>query len=887
MILSIYLLRRPLPEKARIGVLMLLAGAWWALAYSLELLSVGLTAKLFWAKFQYIGIVLFPISTLVMGILYTGRNHWLTRWSLGLLTILGFLILLLVFTTEDHHLFWRNINLNAKTIPSTLQYDYAEGFWAFMGFVNLLTWSGLGLMLISFIKSPMLHRRQIRALIVSVFVLVMAIMLNTLDIGPAAYINLQPYAVLVVCIAIGWGAYRLQLGDIVPVAYMAVIESIPDAVVILNANNRILTLNAAAQNLLNDNDDDVIGRTLTDCCPNFSEVITAQNNDQYGKNEISLTKKGLQYTYEIQRSPVLDGRGRLASQVVIIRDISNQVQAERERQERHRYLQALWSSVPDAIVVLDAEKHITEWSEGAERIFNMPAASALGNLMSALVVLDLQDGLSMENLLDKVWQRNTLTQVKSQICRKDGSRVDVLVSASPVIIDNQLNGAVMVYTDISELKHVETSLRLLNEELEQRVADRTEALSRANIKLTEEINDHQKAEIELVQRNRELLSFQAAATATSSSLDIVFVLETLAWEMIDLLEVDGCCVFQLVPDTDELVAIADYAAIITNKPTPERRIHLPECEIYQRVMHERFAKVINTDENREKNVYFDDFEIKKSLLLLPMVFQDRVVGLVELAYDDASKELSERQISLGQLLANQAAIAMENANLYNRAQQEILERQRAEVQIKASLKEKEMLLQEIHHRVKNNLQVISSLLSLQSRSVADAETLTVLRESQDRIRSMALIHEKLYRSENFACIDFAGYLQSLTSHLIHSYRSSMGVPRLQLDVADVSLSLETAVPCGLIVNELVSNALKHAFSDGNQGTIHITLSQDEDKRVSLIVADDGVGLPEGFDINKSDSLGLRLVTMLVGQVRGQLTTTKDHGAKFEVVFFTE
>ena len=112
----------------------------------------------------------------------------------------------------------------------------------------------------------------------------------------------------------------------------------------------------------------------------------------------------------------------------------------------------------------------------------------------------------------------------------------------------------------------------------------------------------------------------------------------------------------------------------------------------------------------------------------------------------------------------------------------------------------------------------------------------------------------------------------------------MGIARLQMDVADVSLSLESAVPCGLIVNELVSNALKHAFSDGRQGTINISLRKDNDNQVSLTVADDGVGLPEGFDIRKSDSLGLRLVTMLVGQVRGELRTTNERGAKFEVVF---
>ncbi len=888
LVLIFILMRRPLPKKSRIDVLMLMVGAWWATAYAMELMSAGLSAKLFWTKIQYIAIVLFPVATLVMGLIYTEQSRWLTRWNLVLLIVIPLTTLLIIFTTGGTNLFWNKITLNTQTVPQTLRVEYEAGFWLFMIYTSLFTWGGMSLMLLSFIKSPILHRRQIRILIFCFFTVMTAILLNMFDIGIASYIDLQPYAILIVCIAIGWSSYRLQIGDIVPVAYLTVIDNIPDAVVILNPNNKILKLNIAAQNLLQKSSDTLIGQSFAECSPQFNEAIQHINPDDLTITDIMVTNNSKQYAYEIKRSPVFDGRGRLASHIVIIHDITERIDEEREREQHHRYIEALWSTVPDAIVVLNVDKTVREWSEGAERIFGVLSDEAVGHALTSLTAFDTESIRNIESLLEQVWNRTTVTLEEIDLCLQKGTQITTLASGSQVLIENVFNGAVIVFTDVTGLKDVEASLRSLNEELEQRVAKRTLSLSELNSQLAEEIALHQKTETSLIQRNRELLSFQAAAAATSSSLDIIFVLETLSWEMIDLLEVDGCCVYQLKPDTNQLIVIAEYAALIAHAPTPERSINLKQGDIYLRVLQERSAIVITNslerDNQKALSTRFEELPNAHSLVLIPMIFQGRVIGLVELAYEDPNRKFSEHQVSLAQLLANQAAIAMENANLYKRAQQEIQERERGEVRIKASLKEKEMLLQEIHHRVKNNLQVISSLLNLQSRNVTNAEILNVLRESQDRIRTMALIHEKLYQSENLASIDFGSYLKSLTSHLISTYRSSSGSARLQLDVDDVILSLETAVPCGLIVNELMSNALKYAFLDGRQGIILITLHKNEDGQTSISVADNGVGLPAGFDIHKSASLGLRLVTMLVGQIHGTLLTTNENGTKFEVVF---
>jgi len=213
----------------------------------------------------------------------------------------------------------------------------------------------------------------------------------------------------------------------------------------------------------------------------------------------------------------------------------------------------------------------------------------------------------------------------------------------------------------------------------------------------------------------------------------------------------------------------------------------------------------------------------------------------------------------------------------------IEERTRAEEQVRASLAEKEVLLKEIHHRVKNNLQVISSLLNLQSDTVQDEESLEVLRESQNRIRSMAFVHENLYQSEDLARIDFGRYIRNLSSYLFSSYSVNPSLIRLRLDVADVYLGVDTVIPCGLIVNELISNSLKHAFPEGREGEIHVDLRM-EDGQVVLVVGDDGVGLPEGLNLQRTETLGLQLVDTLIGQLEGSIELDNSKGTTFRIVF---
>jgi PAS domain S-box-containing protein len=214
---------------------------------------------------------------------------------------------------------------------------------------------------------------------------------------------------------------------------------------------------------------------------------------------------------------------------------------------------------------------------------------------------------------------------------------------------------------------------------------------------------------------------------------------------------------------------------------------------------------------------------------------------------------------------------------------DIAERKRAEEQIRNSLKEKEILLKEIHHRVKNNLQIISTLLDLQSDSFVEDQSRRFFEDCQNRIRTMAMIHEKLYETSDFVSIDFGEYLENLTNSLFTTYVSDRRIT-LTVEAGVVVLEIDDAIPCGLIVNELVSNSMKYAFPEGRTGNLAVRLDIGDDDRIALTIEDNGVGLPPDLDFRATETLGLQLVNMLVKQLHGEIELEKGQGTIFRITF---
>lgn len=214
---------------------------------------------------------------------------------------------------------------------------------------------------------------------------------------------------------------------------------------------------------------------------------------------------------------------------------------------------------------------------------------------------------------------------------------------------------------------------------------------------------------------------------------------------------------------------------------------------------------------------------------------------------------------------------------------DITEKKETEIEVNKSLREKEVLLKEVHHRVKNNLQVISSILNLQSSYVKDKNTLDILRESQNRVKSMSFIHESLYRSKDFSQVNFSDYMNNLVNNVVHTFLLPDKDVMLEVELGAINLNLDQAIPCGLILNELLTNAMKYAFVDIPEPKLNVKIEEENDN-ISIWIEDNGIGLPDDFNIDETDSLGLQLVQTLTDQLDGTLEMKSGEGTKYLLTF---
>jgi predicted ATPase/two-component sensor histidine kinase len=298
-------------------------------------------------------------------------------------------------------------------------------------------------------------------------------------------------------------------------------------------------------------------------------------------------------------------------------------------------------------------------------------------------------------------------------------------------------------------------------------------------------------------------------------------------------------------------------------------------DLAEAVLHEsiRTQRPVLIDDASSDEAYFADEYFaanpSRSVLSLPLVKQSKLIGVLYLENELAPGVFTPARLAVLRLLASQAAVSLENAMLEEK---------------QSLLAEKDALLHEVHHRVKNNLQLISSLLNLQAERVTDEAVAELFAESRNRVRSMAMVHENLYRAGNFARISMTMHVKTLCGHLAQVYdMGRLGVD-MQIAVDDIQLDMSRAVSCGLIINELVSNALKHAFPDRQGGVLRIDLKAVDGQRCELRVSDDGVGLAPGFSVERDETLGLRLVHDLVLQLRGGVEVSRLHGTTFTIHF---
>ncbi len=285
---------------------------------------------------------------------------------------------------------------------------------------------------------------------------------------------------------------------------------------------------------------------------------------------------------------------------------------------------------------------------------------------------------------------------------------------------------------------------------------------------------------------------------------------------------------------------------------------------------------------------FDEVKEQKWIDTIHPDDRHRFLGILARAYDTGGSLSTEIRVNCKEngdryVMISAAPRKLPGGKMigFTCTEVDITERLKVKKELEGSLREKEILLKEIHHRIKNNLQIISSLLNLQLNYLENEEIIEMLKSSQSRIRSMAMIHEKLYKTKELSNINFAEYTREFTTYLFNTYRSKIGSLRLNLDLSDIKLDINLSLSLGLILNELITNALKHAFPNNKAGKLDVSLKE-VGEQVQLIISDNGKGLPANFDIKSTNSLGLELVDSLVEQHKGSLEIKTNGHTEFRI-----
>ncbi|MGJ5628593.1 PAS domain S-box protein [Nostoc sp. CALU 1950] len=413
------------------------------------------------------------------------------------------------------------------------------------------------------------------------------------------------------------------------------------------------------------------------------------------------------------------------------------------------------------------------------------------------------------------------------------------------------------------------------------------------IGIGQDITERKQTELALkAQAEREQL-MRTVAQRIRQSLNLQDILNATVQEVRDLLGVDRVVVYQF---DSEMIG-----TIVAESVEPGWTVSLG-VEIHDTCF--QTGAGVEYYQGRKRaiaNIYeagltdchirlLEQFEVKANLVV-PILLEvgsqspgSHLWGLLVAHQCSNFRHWEENQLDLLDQLTVQLAIAIQQSSIFEQAQTELVQRQKAQVKLKNALAEKEVLLKEVHHRVKNNLQIVSSLLQLQSQTLKDPEVIKVLRESQNRIESISLIHKNLYTSANIGQIDVADYIHNLATSLLISYQIWPGKIALEIDIEPLNLNVDQAIACGLVINELISNALKHAFPNQQAGTISIAL-RNISNNIEMTIRDNGIGLPDNLDWTNTDSLGLSLVyDLVIEQLEGSITLERNHGTVFKIQF---
>jgi PAS domain S-box-containing protein len=592
----------------------------------------------------------------------------------------------------------------------------------------------------------------------------------------------------------------------------------------------------------------------------------------------------------------------LAFGVFTLRTRAERDQGSRDLQESNELLRAIIDAAPTAIIGLDLEGRVqTVWNRAAEEMLGWSAKEVMGSFLPS-VSRDKEE--EFRRFRDHIRSGKGLNGVEVRRMRRDGTPIDYSIYASPLHgPDGEVTGNIAVLVDISDRKRADELIRENLTRLQAMVRnaplilygfDRNgvfilsegKGLAGMGLKPGEVVG---RSLFDVYRDHPEALGYLRRALAGEAfTAPLHFGDHVFDAYHEPVFGEDGAYAgtYGVVVDVTERAKAEEalkeseekFRVLAETSPTAIF-LYQGEMIVYANPATERLFGYTGDELLRMRFWDWARDDYKELVRTRGLARQEKaaVPGRYESRFVTKKGEDRWLVVSAGPIeyRGRPAGIA---------SFLDITDSKRNEELLRDSLAEKVLLLKEVHHRVKNNMQIISTLLDFQAEGIRDGEAVKAFRDCQDRIKAMALIHERLYESTDMASIDFAGYVEGLSTYLFNTYLIDPGRIRLNIEAYGISLGIDRAIPCGLIINELLSNALKHAFPGNLKGEVNVVFHRGGDGFITLGVSDNGVGLPPGLDYTRAETLGLQLVNMLVRQLRGEASVETGTGTAFAIRF---
>lgn len=568
-----------------------------------------------------------------------------------------------------------------------------------------------------------------------------------------------------------------------------------------------------------------------------------------------LTKLNEIKWVKVYSRPIIDESTRNIKMIVgAVQDITEQKLMEEVLKESESTYRSLLESMGEGIILADNNDHILYVNRKFAEMVKYNKYELVGKIgYNIFVETRERNRLIAKNTLR---EKGVSDSYETVFVTKDGERMNVVVSGSPYRNSRgKVIGSIGVVKDITDHKRI---------------------LARIS---------KQKDEIDILYQAGKLLSV---------NLDVESIFNTVFDVISGVVDFSELFVAKYDPD-DKMIRYIYMRSINGAEPVDVSTVPAiplaPEgfgiisdvvrksvpiiLNDYQETL-KRSKTTVKVSVQRKQEMAAEEESVSKpqSAIIVPIKLDEEVIGVIQL-YSQNKDAYSNEQLVFLEALMQQASLAYHNAMLYQKAQAEIRVRKKAEEELQSSLNEREILLKEIYHRVKNNLQVVSSLLKMQSEKISDPEVKKYFLESRDKVNAISLIHEKLYNMRDLSKIDFSDYINSLVRNIKGMHTLNEPV-KITVDSQKITLPIDIAMPCGLILNELILNALKHPFTNESKDPeIQVKFTFDEQKGIYILrVMDNGKGFPDGVEFSSYDTMGLKLVSTLTNQIDGKIKLDK-------------